>query len=277
MNARCFKTVFSKRLGARVAVGEHACSQGKANGATASGDSPSADTAQNAAAVGSHSGPWGFWGALSSSFALVTLAWASPAWAQPAAHALPTGGQVVQGAVQFNQSAQQLNIQQSTDRAAVNWQSFDIGSQAKVQVHQPSAQSVLLNRVGGESPSQIFGQLQANGKVILVNPNGLVIGRDGSVSAAGFTGSTLNISDADFMAGQTRFSRSGAAHGSVTNQGRITAAPGGYVALLGASVSNEGAIEAPQGHVFMAAADGVNIPTEQPGAGLVGVPLGSSA
>jgi filamentous hemagglutinin family protein len=276
MNARCFKTVFSKRLGARVAVGEHACSQGKANGATASGDSPSADTAQNAAAVGSHSGPWGFWGALSSSFALVTLAWASPAWAQPAAHALPTGGQVVQGAVQFNQSAQQLNIQQSTDRAAVNWQSFDIGSQAKVQVHQPSAQSVLLNRVGGESPSQIFGQLQANGKVILVNPNGLVIGRDGSVSAAGFTGSTLNISDADFMTGQARFNRSGAAHGSVLNQGRITAAPGGYVALLGASVSNEGAIEAPQGHVFLAAADGVNIPSELPGPGLVGVPLGSS-
>ncbi len=277
MNARCFKTVFSKRLGARVAVGEHASSQGKATGAGGF----AGDASQPGAFLGCVGDQFegfknGFWGVLSSTFALVALVWATPAWAQPAPNALPTGGQVVQGAVQFNQSAQQLNITQSTDRAAVNWQSFDIGTQAKVQVHQPSAQSVLLNRVGGESPSQIFGQLQANGKVILVNPNGLVIGRDGSVSAAGFTGSTLNISDADFMAGQARFSRSGAGTGSVLNQGRITAAPGGYVALLGASVSNEGQIIAPQGHVFMAAADGVNIPAELPGPGLVAVPLGSS-
>ena len=106
MNARCYKTVFSKRLGARVAVGEHASSQGKATGASAAGYSPCSD-----AWAGS------FWGALSSTFALVALVWATPAWAQPAAHALPTGGQVVQGAVQFNHSAQQLNIHQSTDRA----------------------------------------------------------------------------------------------------------------------------------------------------------------
>jgi filamentous hemagglutinin family protein len=269
MNVRCFKTVFCQRLGSLVAVGEHACSQGKATGA-----STSAHSTPRAA--------WGlgFCGVLSTTLAFVTLAWASPAWAQPqvqpATHALPTGGQVVQGAVQFNTQAQQLNITQSTDRAAVNWQSFDIGSQAKVQVQQPSAQSVLLNRVGGEAPSQIFGQLQANGKVILVNPNGLVIGRDGSVNAAGFTGSTLNISDADFMAGQARFSRSGAAHGSVLNQGRIEVARGGYVALLGASVSNEGAIVAPQGQVFLAAADGVKIPSEQSGPALVSVPLGTS-
>jgi filamentous hemagglutinin family protein len=265
MNVRCFKTVFSKRLGSLVAVGEHASSQGKATGASA----PTHNAPSTA-------GDAGFCGALSTTLAFVTLAWASPAWAQPATNALPTGGQVVQGAVQFNTQAQQLNITQSTDRAAVNWQSFDIGSQAKVQVQQPSAQSVLLNRVGGEAPSQIFGQLQANGKVILVNPNGLVIGRDGSVSAAGFTGSTLNISDADFMAGRARFSRSGAAHGSVLNQGRIEVARGGYVALLGASVSNEGAIVAPQGQVFLAAADGVTIPSEQSGPALVSVPLGTS-
>ncbi len=277
MNARCFKTVFSKRLSARVAVGEHTSSQGKATGAGGF----AGDASQSGSVLGCVSDQFegfknGFWGALSSTFALVALVWAAPAWAQPAAHALPTGGQVVQGAVQFNQSAQQLNIQQSTDRAAVNWQSFDIGAAAKVNIQQPSAQSVLLNRVGGESPSQIFGQLQANGKVILVNPNGLVIGRDGSVSAAGFTGSTLNISDADFMAGQARFSRSGGVHGSVVNQGRIELSRGGYVALLGASVSNEGAIVAPQGHVFLAAADGVNIPAELPGPGLLGVPIGQS-
>ncbi len=266
MNARCYKTVFSKRLGARVAVGEHASSQGKATGASSSastsGQSPCSD-----AWAGS------FWGALSSTFALVALVWATPAWAQPATHALPTGGQVVQGAVQFNQSAQQLNIHQSTDRAAINWQRFDIGAAAKVNIQQPSAQSVLLNRVGGESPSQIFGQLTANGQVILVNPNGMVFGKDGSVSAAGFTGSTLHISDADFMAGKERYTRTGtaASTSAIVNRGLIQAAPGGYVALLGASVSNEGRIEAPQGNVFMAAADAVTLPSPT-----VGLPIGQS-
>ncbi|MFN6407628.1 MAG: ESPR-type extended signal peptide-containing protein, partial [Limnohabitans sp.] len=133
MNAHCFKTVFSKRLGARVAVGEHASNQGKATGASAPVHST---PSTSGAAWGS-----GFCGALSTTFAFVSLAWASPAWAQvpPAPHALPTGGQVVQGAVQFNTHAQQLNILQGSDRAAVNWQSFDIGAAAKVNVVQPSA------------------------------------------------------------------------------------------------------------------------------------------
>jgi filamentous hemagglutinin family protein len=256
MNKRCFKTIFSARLGALVAVGEHASSQGQATGASAAGLTVSAPIWGNAFNA--------FIGILTASCALVALVWATPAWAQPAANALPTGGQVVQGAVQFSQSAQQLNINQSTDRAAVNWQSFDIGSQAKVQVHQPSAQSVLLNRVGGESPSQIFGQLQANGKVILVNPNGLVIGRDGSVSAAGFTGSTLNISDADFMSGNMVFRRGGSS-AEVVNQGRIEVAPGGFVALLGAHVSNEGQIIAPQGGVAMGAANAIRVPLSASG------------
>jgi filamentous hemagglutinin family protein len=270
MNAHCFKTVFSKRLGSLVAVGEHASSQGKATGASTPAHNISSTSSAFSASWGA-----GFCGALSTTFAFVTLAWASPAWAQPATNALPTGGQVVQGAVQFNTQAQQLNITQSTDRAAVNWQSFDIGAAAKVHVVQPSAQSVLLNRVGGEAPSQIFGQLQANGQVILVNPNGMVFGKDGSVSAAGFTGSTLNISDADFMAGKERYTRSGtaAATSAIVNRGLIQAAPGGYVALLGASVSNEGRIEAPQGNVFMAAADAVTLPSQ---ASTVGVPIGQS-
>jgi filamentous hemagglutinin family protein len=258
MNALCYRTVFSKRHGTLVAVGEHANSQGKANGA------------HGVASPGAK--PFGLThimsrvlGVLTASFVLVTFA-----WAQPALNALPKSGRVSQGAVQFSQSAQQLQITQSSDRAAVNWQSFDIGAAAKVNVVQPSAQSVLLNRVGGTAPSQIFGQLQANGKVILVNPNGMVFGQDGSVSAAAFTASTLNISDADFMAGNERYTRDGAT-GAIVNRGLIQAAPGGYVALLGASVSNEGQIVAPQGNVYMAAADAVSLP-----ASAVAMPMGSS-
>ena len=240
MNANCFKTVFSERLGCLVAVGEHACSQGKSSGESAFGRSAFGASVLASASV--------FIGALVLSPIFVGLA-----WAQPAANALPTGGTVVQGAASLAQSANQLNITQSTQRAAINWQSFDIGASAKVNVVQPNAQAVLLNRVVGQSPSQIFGQLQANGHVILVNPNGVLFGKDGSVNAGSFTASTLGITDANFMAGNMVYERNGSTAG-VVNQGTIEVSPGGYVALLGASVSNEGKIIAPKGGVALGAA-----------------------
>jgi filamentous hemagglutinin family protein len=187
MNSNLFKTVFSKHLGALVAVGEHASSQGKATGGHGVGGfSPMG--------VLSAGGAY-FVGPLVISFALITLAWASPA-----PNALPSGGQLAQGAAAISQSGTNMAIHQSTSRAVINWQSFDIGKDAKVNIVQPNAQAVLLNRVTGVAPSQIFGQMSANGQVVLVNPNGVTFGKDGSVSAAGLTASTLNISDADFMA-----------------------------------------------------------------------------
>ena len=246
MNANCFKTVFSERLGCLVAVGEHACSQGKSSGESPFGGSAFVASVLASAGV--------FIGALVLSQVFVGLA-----WAQPAANALPTGGAVVQGAASLAQSANQLNITQSTQRAAINWQSFDIGASAKVNVVQPNAQAVLLNRVVGQSPSQIFGQLQANGHVILVNPNGVLFGKDGSVNAGSFTASTLGITDANFMAGNMVYERNGSTAG-VVNQGTIEVSPGGYVALLGASVSNEGKIIAPKGGVALGAAETIKVP-----------------
>ncbi|PUE10296.1 filamentous hemagglutinin N-terminal domain-containing protein [Limnohabitans sp. T6-20] len=250
MNARSYKTVFSKRLGTLVAVGEHATSQGKANGAGSGG---------GAGGGAGASATLGYIAALTAGFAFVSLAWAAPA-----NNALPTSGTVVQGAASMAQSANQLNITQSTQRAAINWQSFDIGSQARVQVYQPNAQSVLLNRVVGNTPSQIFGQMQANGHVILVNPNGVLFGKDGSVNAGGFTASTLNISDANFMAGNMVYERNGSTAG-IVNQGNITTAPGGYVALLGATVSNEGSITTNGGSVVMGAGETIKVPVSGTG------------
>ncbi|WP_090141345.1 filamentous hemagglutinin N-terminal domain-containing protein [Limnohabitans sp. DM1] len=244
MNKRCFKTIFSKHLGVLVAVGEHAASQGKAIGHCAG---TGFDKGFSLATVY-------YIGALTLSFALVSMAWAAPA-----NNALPTGGQVAQGAAAISQSGANMGIHQSTARAVVNWQSFDIGKDAKVNIVQPNAQAVLLNRVNGPAPSQIFGQMTANGQVVLVNPNGVTFGKDGSVSAAGLTASTLNTTDADFMAGRNRFTRDGAT-GQVINQGTLTSAPGGYVALLGASVSNEGKIVAPQGNVALGAAETITLP-----------------
>jgi filamentous hemagglutinin family protein len=253
MNARSFKTVFSKRLGALVAVGEHATSQGKANGASGPGASGAGEGAVSALAG------IGYVAALSASFAFVSLAWAAPA-----TNALPTGGTVVQGAASMSQTANQLNIQQATQRAAINWQSFNIGAAAAVNVAQPNAQAVLLNRVVGQSPSQIFGKLQANGHVILVNPNGVLFGKDGSVNAGGFTASTLNISDANFMAGNMVYERNGSTAG-IVNKGKISTEPGGYVALLGATVSNEGSITTKGGSVVMGAGDTIKVPVSGTG------------
>ncbi|PUE10843.1 hypothetical protein B9Z51_00355 [Limnohabitans sp. T6-5] len=260
MNSNLFKTVFSQRLGALIAVGEHTCGQGKATGGHAAGH---VNLWASAAAGAS------YFGVVSLGFAFVSLAWAAPA-----NNALPSGGQVAQGTAAISQSRANMAIQQSTARAVVNWQSFDIGKDAKVNIVQPNAQAVLLNRVTGAAPSQIFGQMSANGQVVLVNPNGVTFGKDGSVSAAGLTASTLNTSDADFMAGRNRFTRDGAT-GEVVNQGTLSAAPGGYVALLGASVSNEGKIYAPQGHVALGAAEVITLPMT--GSGRIKMALSPSA
>jgi filamentous hemagglutinin family protein len=237
MNRRCYKTIFSKRLGALVAVGEHASSQTKSPG--------------EGSAAGSLG--WGdvrFVGLLAIGFASVSLGWSQT---------LPQGAQVTQGGVSVSQSGSQMAITQTTPKAVVNWQSFDIGQNAKVNVLQPNSQSVLLNRVLSDNPTQILGQLQANGQVVLVNPKGIVVGSDGSVNASAFTASSLNISDADFMAGVSRYVR-GDATGSVINKGMITSAPGGYVALLGPTVQNEGRIVSPQGAVVLGAGDVAVLP-----------------
>jgi hypothetical protein len=157
MNSNLFKTVFSQRLGTLIAVGEHTNGQGKATGGQAAGQVPLWQ-----GAIGGVS----YLGLVNLGFAFVSLAWAAPA-----SNALPTGGQVAQGAASISQSGANMAIHQSTARAVVNWQSFDIGKDAKVNIVQPNAQAVLLNRVTGVAPSQIFGQMSANGQVVLVNPN----------------------------------------------------------------------------------------------------------
>ncbi|MDN3545891.1 filamentous hemagglutinin N-terminal domain-containing protein, partial [Kinneretia asaccharophila] len=246
MNAHCFKTVFSTRLGALVAVGEHALTQGKAgSGAGGSGVGIGA---------GAGSGAWSYVGAVA-----VGLALTSAAWAQAGAPALPSGAQLAQGAATVQTVAPgQMQIVQGSDRAVLNWQSFSVGSGGLVKIDQPTAQSMLLNRVVGADASQILGRVQANGQVVLVNPNGVVFGKDGSVSASSFTASTLGISDADFMAGRLNFSRNGSQAG-VRNEGRLQSEAGGYVALLGAKVENAGEIATRGGAAVLAAAEQVSI------------------
>lgn len=183
---------------------------------------------------------------------------AGAAQAQLTATALPQGVQLAAGQASVSTAGAVMSIQQSSARAALNWQSFNIGSQATVNITQPGASSVLLNRITGGDPSQILGSLNANGQVFLVNPNGVMFGQGSRVNVGALTASTMNVTDADFMAGQWRFTR-GNATASVLNQGHIEASLGGYVAMLAPSVHNEGVVTAQRGTIAMAAGEAVTL------------------
>ena len=184
----------------------------------------------------------------------LALASIGTAYAGPAPTQLPTGGQLVAGSASIAQIGSTLNINQSTNRAALNWQTFNIGSAATVNFNQPSSASVTLNRVLDSNPSQIFGHLNANGQVFLSNPNGMYFAPGASVDVGGLVATTHNISDADFMAGNYVFNRNGAT-GNIVNDGNLTASLGGYIALLAPEVRNNGVIVAQLGTAALAAGE----------------------
>lgn len=172
------------------------------------------------------------------------------------AYALPEGGQVAAGQAAITTAGSTMTIAQQTAQAIINWQNFGIGSGEAVHINQPNSQAMLLNRVIGSNPSEIFGQLTANGQVILVNPNGVFFRPGSSVDVGGLTASTLNIANEDFLKGQLRFA--GDSQNPVINAGSINA-QNGYVNLLAKYVVNEGIIAAQTGSVNLAAGSGMSL------------------
>ena len=166
------------------------------------------------------------------------------------AHALPEGGQVSAGTGSIGQSGTAMTVNQSSARLSLNWQSFNVASGETVRFVQPNASAIALNRVLGSDASAIYGNLSANGQVFLLNPNGILFGKGAQVNVGGLVASTLTLGDADFMAGKRVFS--GTSNASVTNLGQVTA-DGGYIAFLGANVSNQGTLQANLGTVALAA------------------------
>jgi filamentous hemagglutinin family protein len=186
-------------------------------------------------------------------WALTSLA--VPGWALAA----PQGGQVVVGSASIAQQGTKTTITQSTAKGAINWQSFSIGAKEYVQFVQPGTTSVTLNRVVGNNPSQLLGQMSANGQVFLVNPNGIYFGPNAVIDVAGLLATTFDISNEDFMAGRYEFARmEGRDPASVVNDGTITT-EGGYVILAGDGVENHGLIEARLGDIVMSASERINL------------------
>ncbi|MDQ3059956.1 MAG: filamentous hemagglutinin N-terminal domain-containing protein [Pseudomonadota bacterium] len=180
------------------------------------------------------------------------------AQAEPAS-ALPAGEQAVAGQVAISRpEAQHMVVDQGSASAIVNWENFSIGAAEQVDFRQPGASSVILNRVTGNNPSEIYGRMTANGQVFLVNPGGVLFGRTAEVNVGSLVASTLRISNEDFLAGRYQFSASGAA-GAVDNQGQLQAGDRGTIALLGAQVSNSGTLTARLGTAALAAGEKISL------------------
>ncbi|EFR3763248.1 filamentous hemagglutinin N-terminal domain-containing protein, partial [Salmonella enterica] len=159
----------------------------------------------------------------------------------------------------------QMTIHQQTQNMAANWHSFDIGKNNTVQFVQPNSSSVALNRVTGASGSQIMGTLKANGQVFILNPNGVLFGKNARVDVGGLVASTKNISTTDFMKGQYTLSGSGNPGAQVVNQGSLTTSKGGYIVLAGERVSNSGTVTTPSGKTILAAGKTVTLQLDNGG------------
>ncbi len=181
----------------------------------------------------------------------------------------PAGGEVVGGSGSISQSGATTTIQQNTQNMALDWQSYNVDVNERVQYIQPNQSSLSLNRILSNSASQIRGRIDANGQVILVNPNGVFFTATSVVNVGGIIASGLDINTDDFMNGRYIFNEVLGAEGSVINRGTINAALGGNVALLGKQVKNEGMIAAHLGTVNLAAGKQAVLRFDQ--AGLLGI------
>ncbi|GAB2562332.1 filamentous hemagglutinin N-terminal domain-containing protein [Dyella jejuensis] len=167
------------------------------------------------------------------------------------------GGQITGGTGQIQQVGAVTTIRQGSPTLTLDWQDFDIAPNQTVNFVQPGSSAIAVNRIFSSTPSAIYGQLNANGQVWLINPNGILFGQGAQVNVGGLVASTLDLDDST-LASNTR-SFGGTGKGSVINEGAITIANGGYAALIGNQVSNRGVISAQLGTVALGGGSAVTL------------------
>lgn len=163
------------------------------------------------------------------------------------AYALPQGGNVTVGDASISNSGNVMTVEQASDRAVLQFDSFNVDASETVNFVQPSSNSVTLNRVLGSDLSEIHGSINANGHVYLINPNGVLFGAGAEVNVSGLVATTLDMSDENFIKHRERLRGTG--EGMVENRGRINASD--RVVLIAADVTNRGEITAPGGEVML--------------------------
>ena len=166
----------------------------------------------------------------------------------------PQGGTVVGGSSSISQSTGSETITQTSQRTAIDWQTFNVGSAAKVQFVQPSSSAIALNRVVTPEPSIIAGRIDANGQLVLINQSGVVFTKGSQVNAESIVVSTSNIANKDFMAGHLNFTGAPNPGAKIVNNGQLTAGQAGLVGLVAPQVANNGVITAQLGQVVLAGA-----------------------
>lgn len=168
--------------------------------------------------------------------------------------ALPEGGALIAGEATITEiNAQSLVIGQTTNRAIINWNQFNIAANEQVQFVQPTSYAVALNRIIGGNGSEIMGSLSANGHIFLINPHGIVFGKNAAIDAAGLIATTFDIKNNDFLAGSNAFQINNTGSGFIMNEGKIKVHDGGFVFFIAPSVSNDGFISANGGQVILSA------------------------
>lgn len=150
-------------------------------------------------------------------------------------YAAPNGANVVYGDVNISQSGSNTVINQNTDKAIINWNSFDVNKGESVLFNQNSSSSIILNRVTSGLPTNIFGNISANGNVFILNQAGVLVGNGAQINTNSFLAGAASINDKDFLAGKHNFY---GAQGNVINNGSIKVQDGGYAVLMGKKVEN---------------------------------------
>jgi len=187
------------------------------------------------------------------------------------AYATPEGAIVVGGNGNIVTNGQTTSINQTSQNMAIDWQSYNVQQNERVHYIQPNSSSISLNRIVGNNASAIHGRIDANGQVILVNPNGIFFSPTSVINVGGIMASGLDIKPSDFMNSDYIFNEVAGTDGFVFNSGIINAATGGNVTLLGKQVKNDGMIVAKLGAVNMAAGKQAVVTFDN--AGLLGVKI----
>ena len=181
-------------------------------------------------------------------------------------YAAPNGANVVHGNVNISQSGSNTIINQNTDKAIINWNSFDVNKGESVLFNQNSSSSIILNRVTNGLPTSIFGNISANGNVFILNQAGVLVGNGASINTNSFLAGAANINDNDFIAGKYNFY---GAQGNVINNGSIKVLDGGYAVLMGKNIENNGLISAKLGKIYLSS--GETFRMDMSGNDLIGV------
>ncbi len=186
---------------------------------------------------------------LSSTACVLALVAFTPALANP------VGGVVVDGSAIINDNGAIVRVEQGSNSAIIDWQTFNVAPGERVEYEQPGATAVTLNRILGPGASLIDGELEAPGRIFIINGDGVIFGDQARIDVNGLLATTMDISNADFMAGDYKFDQPGDIGAQVVNHGVITAADAGMVALVAPNVENSGVIAARLGEVALASGE----------------------